>query len=92
MLFANTFLHVGEVIAVCKDSYVVYACGFVCKDSYVVYACGLDWVGKKRMIHSINAMLHHFAISMCCVCHDVILENDVASNLRLIIIFLVNVT
>ena len=29
-----------RLIAVCKDSYVVYACGFVCKDSYVVYACG----------------------------------------------------
>ena len=47
------------VIAVCKDSYVVYACGFVCKDSYVVcvcgfvckdsyvvYACGFDRNGK----------------------------------------------
>ena len=39
--------HIGvpadtTIFAVCKDSYVVYACGFVCKDSYVVYACGFD--------------------------------------------------
>ena len=43
----------------------------VCKDSYVVYARGLDRVGKREWFAEsmrINATLHHFAISGNVLC------------------------
>ena len=46
MMISDCIVRNQDLIAICKGSYVAYACGFVCKDSYVVYACGPDRVGK----------------------------------------------